>query len=125
MSITTENVIELLEKAVEIKGADYVYPAGECFYSNRKVNPEPMCIVGYVLADEEPELFSEVAERESRESLSCGIMDFEDWDIALPIDFKTTNVLYAAQRVQDNGGTWGTALEAAKARLAEINVYKV
>ena len=129
--ITLDNVIPLLEKAVKIKGEDYVYvpPGGEfstCRYSDFEGNPS--CIVGYVIANAEPELYAEIVEFERREGDSFGVYelgaandDYASDDLA-PLANKAQQViseealavLNRAQSVQDTSNSWGRALGAAK-----------
>lgn len=126
--LNKENVIELLERAVNEKGADYVDPNAldnVCEYADLEGNP--LCIVGHVLGylgePFKPTVHEEYdgstwtspwgTETDAREAiLISDAIEFEDYDVV-------ASVLFAAQKEQDNRGTWGEALEAAKKDLAE------
>lgn len=126
--LSKDNVIELLERAVEEKGADYVDPNAPnyvCEYADEEGNP--LCIVGHVLSylgeplkPTEQEDFNGGlhmtlwgSEQDAREViLNPSAFGVDDYDVV-------GAVLGTAQRVQDRAGTWGEALEAAKNRLAE------
>jgi len=114
MKLTREAVTAAIEKVVAEKGADYVYDRehGGCTYSEQ--TPEgvvPSCIVGHVIAKMDPELFQRVAEYESE----TGGFWWTGVDIRIPGIEQDSAVKYAlreAQDAQDDGDTWGEALEA-------------
>lgn len=126
--LSKDNVIELLERAVEEKGADYVDPNAAdhvCEYADEQGNP--LCIVGHVLSYLGEPLKPTVHEDYDGEQyttlwgtgmdateaiINPSAFGVDDYDVV-------ASVLSNAQRVQDRAGTWGEALEAAKNRLAE------
>lgn len=124
--ITGAKVLELLDKAVEEKGADYVYPAlvgmavddydhpdisyspwrdkfGRCLYRNSETN-EPACIVGKVLSY--VNLLDLVAEGASVLQQGEELLGNFDGDAMI--------ALVTAQNSQDNGSSWGEAVESAR-----------
>lgn len=109
--ITEPDALALLERAVEERGADFTYNVafpehhGICQYFDHDTD-EPCCIVGLCLA-----------------YLGFGAGDLYDdegetADVVLDDRFGftvcATEVMREAQRVQDNGGNWGEALEVAR-----------
>lgn len=126
--LSKDNVIELLERAVEEKGADYVDPNAAnhvCEYADEQGNP--LCIVGHVLS-----YLGEPLKPTQQEDFNGGLhttlwgTDMDASEVIInPSAFGVDDydvvaaVLSAAQRVQDHADTWGEALEAAKNRLAE------
>lgn len=118
---THDDVLDLLGKAVALKGDGYRDPgvyqrdginiATDCRYYNVDDAGEPdfgspSCIVGHVLYFEGIGVHASVNE-------STG---FADLVHELPIRFSDEGhtALMRAQMVQDAGGTWGDALLAAK-----------
>jgi hypothetical protein len=111
----TAEVVELLNRAVAEKGADYEYPraGGECFYF--EPDGTPSCLIGNVLAQKGVKLEDFVV-----------IEDGQPWDLnsgesVFSLDaygfIKTTgetqDILTRAQRMQDDGYSWGEALDLA------------
>lgn len=108
-----DEAIELLDRAVKEKGADYIYEhradeASEdaCLYF---YDGKPSCIVGHVLAYKG--LTGEQAE----------LLDFEGTGIFylqgngyLDVDERTLKTLARAQQDQDHGNSWGVAVQHAK-----------
>lgn len=111
--LTVKNVLEALDRAVEKKGADYVYPWEEgCTYADGDGNPS--CIVGYVLADLDPNLFEEFKESEHLDG-GFGIGSADGYTRNRPtVERPIIDVLAVAQRAQDTGFTWGVAAQVAK-----------
>ncbi len=123
--LTYEKAVELAKKAVEAKGADYVYhtPEGERaveatrendWYSPDCVNFDvdsdcPSCIVGHILFD-----FG-VPKDELIEFNEEGSHEFVEWYASRQVDV----FLEALQRKQDAGLPWGQALEEAIAESEE------
>lgn len=116
MSFTTEQFTEALKKAVETRGADYVYPkfdptadgfdpdwhtnVGTCRYQTTK--GEPACIIGLaisILGEEVPDYGNMDNAGDNLRRLGIG-----DHDCQYAADH--------AQMKQDSGKTWGEALEA-------------
>lgn len=107
---TVEQVRELLVRAVEEKGPDYVYPGaavGQCRYLDRETR-EPSCIVGHVLTWAGVEIFPE------HEGTSAWGVAPSSWDGDLRV------ALLEAQVVQDGGKSWGEALAAFDQRLGLV-----
>jgi len=95
----------------------------KCFYANR--DGSPSCIVGHVLHRAAPDFFAEVFHRENLGETGLSVFGLEgylegDSDKLLTEDAVT--VLRAAQIVQDTGGTWGDAFEAAERYFAGIDL---
>ena len=120
--ITKTKAVELIERAVAEKGADYVDPhaGGRCSYANDRVEPTAAgCIVGHALFYEG----ATVAELHELDGLPVSsvmmLIDSEARD-ALPVavDEEAARVFMAAQRAQDVGETWGSALERARQAAA-------
>lgn len=116
MIIDKAKAIELLERAVAEKGADYVDPAalapGGCVYT---INGHPACIVGYAYF-----YAGATLGQLSRLNAFGSIDGVLASDVELPIDteIEAINAFAAAQEEQDSGWSWGVALEAAKAVAA-------
>lgn len=138
ITIDKDKAIELLEKQVEKKGADYVYPYSNCVYFadeqmyDQDYNPvdveegTPLCILGNVYADlglTVDDLLVNDGGRHGEEHWvpgQGGSIGESECDV-LPDPNKVTitgaamDVLGAAQSAQDHRNTWGEALKAAKA----------
>lgn len=126
--IKTDDVINALEEAVALKGADYTYPTNDfsgCFYADPASpveNPKPSCIVGFVLAKVAPEVFANLAEFEAKWETSRVILDVytprsndegvEDFGTLEFEDEKVVQALADAQAAQDTGENWGRARTA-------------
>jgi hypothetical protein len=142
--IDTNRAIKLLEKAVAEKGEDYIDPrssgVGGCKYV---VDGAPSCIVGHVVAYAKPDIVPLLSHWESTalayddywdedvdDYVTPDIPPFEAGhgedtsfpDLAYALErpdlFHFTEganvVLTRAQKRQDRGDTWGTALKLAK-----------
>jgi len=114
-----DDVLTAMRKAVEDRGKDYLYDnergvndAG-CYYS--KPDGTPSCLVGYVINALDHVEFVNVAEREvDRDESEQSNHLRGEW---IPKNFwsdEADEALYAAQRYQDTGETWGYALAAAE-----------
>lgn len=112
-TITEADFTAAIEKAVADKGADYVYnPRHDrtCVYTE---DGEPSCIVGTALVNLgfEPNPKWDTAPR-------SGVFEDTAADTILPHFFDIPgDVVLAARKAQieqDNGGTWGQALESYK-----------
>lgn len=118
---TTEQAMDALRKAVELKGADYVYPDSEknsgnsdgtCMYSHKG---QPSCIVGHVINILDPEVFAGLVLKEGMYGPQ-GVQELDD-EGYIPADFwseDTSLVMSAAQGIQDNRLPWGDALAEAE-----------
>ena len=113
--LTAETALELLERAVQEKGPDYVYPKSDtqdedgdgdyvCLYRN--ADGSPSCIVGHVF--NYLGVLPKVGEgRSARQAvMDLGLVTGK-WN-------PTSEILQTAQRDQDAGATWGEALAAAR-----------
>lgn len=124
ITITKANVIDLLEKAIAAKGADYVDPA--CEYDNCSYlavsagNDKPGCIVGHVLhyAGADADLLhrwdANVSGLTSEQIVAADEFELE----GVMLDLPAFTALMTAQNHQDKSETWGRALEAAKRVLS-------
>jgi len=101
-------VLAALREVVADKGADYVYPEewenqdSGCVYVR---DGQPACIVGHVLARLDSALLDSEVVRSNRSANVLPEVGFEH---------HAAWLLRAAQRVQDVGGTWGSAFAAAE-----------
>jgi hypothetical protein len=140
-TIRAKDVLPLLDKAVEERGAEWVYPdSGDCKYAFIPEDYDleyardsgydsvvkmveffgdtfgPACLVGYVFNELDPGFLSALCERhdngETVEHLNL-VDGFTVGDTTYAFTQKAVAVLSAGQAVQDVGGTWGTANERA------------
>lgn len=125
ITITKDNLIPALKRAVALKGADYRITNGVCQYVNQD-GPElqPDCLIGHALVD-----LGVPMEKFLGDAV---IGEVETWINACKIstllpsgvlnvkveDPKVITAMSAAQRLQDDGGSWGEALKAARLVLA-------
>lgn len=113
--ITKAKALELLEAAVAERGADYVYE--RIGFDSNSTGPScvyvrsgcPSCLVGLAMT-----------------KAGTPIEQLAEWDTRFECDAQSVllddglatagaaEVLTVAQSVQDDGGTWGEALDAAK-----------
>lgn len=124
--VDADKAIELLERAVEHKGADYIDPRAStlgCEYADAA--GQPLCIVGHVLSYLSVDLRPVVIDGSYTQTeelwgtdVSATELDLGDESKAPMGDVvftsRAASVLGAAQEVQDGAGTWGDALEFAK-----------
>lgn len=120
--INRQTAIDLMKRAVDEKGEDYIYPGsdkGNCWYQK---DGAPSCLVGHALA------FAGVP-IETLERMDHGFSDRADPDDAsiasllaskaekLPfaVTHAAKQALISAQMRQDRGDRWGYALEMAEA----------
>jgi hypothetical protein len=110
--IDKAKALQLISKAVDQNGADYVDPyAAEgagCFYAS---GGQPSCIVGtaYALAG------ATIEQVVAMDSQYGGVIDTMPEHV-IPIETTpgAIEVFAVAQTAQDNGQTWGDALRAAR-----------
>ena len=110
--ITEAEFTEALEAVVKERGEDYMYPTkeenpeywngGSCRYA---VKGEPACIIGAVIAhlggDVTKIRFQSAAPRDAVREAGLELPD--QLSLSTPMDY--------AQAAQDQGNTWGLALE--------------
>lgn len=109
-TVDARRALELLVDVVDQYGDDTVYERitvmgrPVCLYVH---DSRPSCLVGHALV-------KAGADVELLETLNPGVAALS-LNIHVPnVDFGAATVFQAAQHVQDDGGTWGEALEAAK-----------
>lgn len=129
-TIDRDRAVELLRQQVERVGAEYVYqlPANErqCVYFDAAGCPS--CIVGYVLAD----LGVSVGGVHESGRTPGSQFDMGNGIAIAAVDVDgvaltegARSVLAMAQRAQDQGETWGEALERAVARADSLRMAGV
>lgn len=115
--IDEEEAFQALRDVVKQFGVDYKYrerwSAKRCTYSEE--DGQPSCLVGHVLSRVAPDLFVAIHEREGRgETFSIRVLR-NIFDVDVTDD--TLSTLDVVQLAQDNGHTWGEALERANITL--------
>lgn len=128
VTLTYDEALALLRKAVETNGADYVYPNWKETFGCRYFGSagEPSCIVGHVLADKGVTLaeLSGLDECRSVRAGSVANLDLSPPELAkrglIEADPRTVALLKEAQWQQDYGVAWGLAVEKA-VRVANGN----
>lgn len=141
ITIDKDKAIELLEKQVEKKGADYVYEFASCQYFADETGTmcnrdfvgrtpvelgQPLCIVGHVYADlgltindlyrASEDYDDEADEYTTQEIQDQGgnVMEVHPDPKKVVLTPDAEMVLNVAQEFQDTGYTWGAALDEAK-----------
>lgn len=116
MIIDKAKAIELLERAVAEKGADYVDPQAKnvCAYVNDD-GVTPSCIIGHAYFYAGATI-AQLDEMDRQGSIE-GIVEHAGGEGVLPVETTPEAIaaFMAAQDRQDAGNTWGCALQAAKA----------
>jgi hypothetical protein len=116
VSFTYEEAVQLLEKAVADRGADYVYAKDPkalrtSFWRcvNVFVDGTPGCIIGQILA------YKGFWDQEGA-ALYEGTVTVSDLIVegVIEADDATAELLSAVQRNQDNGVSWGEAVSRAR-----------
>lgn len=115
--ITLEEMRGAVRRAVDERGRDFVYPwqwmrhpplcdTPCCVYKNK--DGTPSCIVGLAVSYLRPNVV---------------LREFEAAHEVLPglADDDATWYAQKAQGIQDQGGTWGEALDAAEGSICEAN----
>lgn len=108
VTITADDARTLLTRAVEEKGADYIYPRANhpdgCLYFE---GDAPSCIVGHVFAYKGMKPLPE----DYNGSTVSGLASYERF---FSVDGRRTlRALASAQGTQDAGEPWGDALAIA------------
>jgi hypothetical protein len=119
VEITLDEAKELLGRAVKEKGADFVYQPitdmgrTQCAYFDPS-DKAPSCLVGHVLA-------YKGLTYERLESTSSVVTEVQELveEGHIKVDNETLALLTVAQVEQDQGQTWGRALEEALATYEE------
>lgn len=109
ITLTYDQAKAELEAIVAEKGADYIYErpvdSQSCVYFHAG---EPSCIIGHLLARHDVR----VPEDQRVNRTSVGELA-EQYGVLEPADEAARVLLREVQEYQDNGDTWGIALEAA------------
>jgi hypothetical protein len=108
ITLTYDEAVALLNRAVQEKGEDYVYEMpdgidGQCMYV---VDGAPSCIIGhvYAYAGGDLELLHQC------EGVGASVLRDQG---VLFADERTLGLLRRAQMRQDSGDSWGVAVEVA------------
>ncbi|AGY47121.1 hypothetical protein CN1A_12 [Clavibacter phage CN1A] len=126
-NINLNNVIELLEAAVDKKGREYVDPDAlshtRCSYAK---DGAPSCIVGHVLVDlgVPVEELTDSGLGEVSELFNDNDPYYVEIVSRVTATGPALEVLSKAQAVQDQQGTWGDALDSAR-RLQERRLQHI
>jgi hypothetical protein len=124
--ITKDKAVELIERAVTERGADYVDPGSlggfGCKYLDGDV---PGCIVGTALglAGATTEQLGAMDRHGGGGYYSSMSYLIDSGNLStLPVETTeaAAEVFLAAQQQQDSGTTWGEALEVARKRAEEL-----
>lgn len=115
--LTPEKALELLRKARDLKGADYVYKpetlsaTGHRLDGCKYLEPDgsPSCIVGHVF------VWAGIAEIEEDRDADSLASEYGLPDVV-------GDILATAQAEQDSGLTWGEAVEAAERKARKHGV---
>lgn len=118
MTIPTDSdFIEAMEKAVALRGEDYIYPknlpgwqdcTGSCVYSLK--DGTPACIVGVALSLIDPDLVPAYGWNDNFSSSAVEVL--EELNASGKTDFSEAvmNAAMWAQQDQDRGLPWGESL---------------
>lgn len=121
--ITLDNVIPMLEQAVQTRGENYRYPDhhafcryGEYSHDHRigKDVLKPLCLIGVLI-------YQQGGEEALREAVEDGGPITYCEVGSMSFDSDARDVLAKAQRAQDQGHTWGQALRQARLMAADIS----
>lgn len=120
--ISPERALDLLELAVQARGADYVDP--HCSYSARRFFPDigyvPGCIIGHALSlAGVPVEALKVLDDSGVESSAIPNLDREGFldTYGIDLDPDALQAFAVAQEEQDKLKTWGEAVGAARAAV--------
>lgn len=127
MELTYDRAVELLERAVAERGVDYVYPEDEkaqydphreqqcSYYVGNNGGFRPSCIIGMVI--DYLGLREQFLANRGLYEGNPGTNVLSALGVAF--DKTTLSLLGEAQTQQDNGATWGDAVERATAVVEE------
>lgn len=104
--ITEAEFTEALEKAVSVKGEDYVYGPTNCIY--RTPEGAPSCLIGHVLYHLDPNLLDFAGKWENVNV--GGVLRAMARDGVATVPARVVRAAAAAQRAQDSKEPWGWAL---------------
>lgn len=109
--LTYNEAVELLQRAVQEKGADFKFPAyGSCTYFAGDNLDQPNCIVGHVLAYKEI-THDDIEDLSGYEHANDRAITDLGPQVFPRLAKKTQRLLAETQLRQDGGYTWGEALE--------------
>lgn len=131
-TLTYDEAVEILDKAVKERGADWVFPelnecptctvddwedyepcpwhySGGCRYFSD--DRKPACLVGYVIDQAIDHSQLNMMDIEAHHALDA-LNILQNWGV-LVVDDRTADLLYKAQEAQDGGHPWGVAVADA------------
>lgn len=122
IEITNDAIRSELERALELRGVDYVYPKGETGLCNYVRDAEPSCLVGVVLHSVGVPL--ERLSAADRDYFGSGTLAGEllrdlVGEGVIGITERGIRALETAQLKQDTDEPWGVAVDAALFQLPE------
>lgn len=119
--IDAQTALDLLEAAVTLTGEDHCYERFTTTpYCRYTAGDNPSCLVGVALAIHGVPLDT-LRDWDANANLSeDGIMGIVQTGHAPFIDDHAADVFQVAQNAQDDGDTWGDALNAARHTLQQI-----
>lgn len=108
--ITKEQVVDAL-KDVVTGNEDYIYEEHyeHCWYTDPETGT-PACLVGHVLSKVDPDLLREISRFRRDNEAGWGSVSS---GFGVDIDPKASAILAEVQCAQDNGSSWGAALDRA------------
>ena len=113
--IDRDTALRLLEKQVQLAGAEYQYPGDVCYYM---LNGAPDCLVGRALADYGVPLDVLQSWDHPTQTIEMlwGGYAANEW-----LTEESAVIFIAAQDSQDGGNTWGDALFAAESAIEDFD----
>lgn len=121
-ALDVERTLELLDKAVEDYGADYIDPASETGVCKYLYSNGCKCIAGWVLAEMGVSDETLSGLDGPIHALEVGNFDHVDFDgqygywlDGMTVEPDALSLLARAQLAQDNGGKWGEIVASLKA----------
>lgn len=116
MNINYDQILKAVEHAVSLKGADYQYPfdgySTSCYYVR---NEQPSCIAAVALHH----LGVPVSDLKRNEGVASDGISFTINGEAAVLTPKASYFLRTAQRRQDKGESWGSALAEAQTQVGQ------
>lgn len=109
-------VNEVLDRLVAERGENTFTTNTGCYYREFD-SGAPMCIVGHVLAELEPEYFQSIpAEKSGTNGTNFDVITYRG-DVELDDDSR--RLLIDAQYYQDNGRSWAESVAEARKQLED------